>query len=256
MGNFGIKKTMKKTQFQQKEHEIKRLNELIKKEYSKEEEKYVILDGIVDIEKYLSADFKILWVLKEPHDKGDAPEGWSMINLLNEAGDKTVLNPDMQPTFRRIIYSTYGILKGFLSLSEMDKIQENHNMIDILQSIALINIRKLPGPKKSDKKIIEETYQKYRTIILKQIKVIEPDIIIIGVNTIKDLINDLSKVNHKHVEIYPIDYYLSNKRIVIDAYHPLVTKGNPNYSGGSVSDEIYCNSIIEAVKNWYIKKTN
>ena len=228
---------MKKTQLQEK---VRKIDELIKAEYGKN----VILDGIVDHEKYLNAKFKILWILKEPHDKGGQQE-WSMRDLIKDAKYSEGLNPDMKYTFTNIIYSTYSIFNNFVSWNEMDYMEDKPEMIEYLQKIALINIKKLPAGSSSKDNEIQSAYQKYRSIILKQIETFEPNIII-GGNTIKYIQEDLELSKFPKIEKDLIWYYLLDDKIVIDAYHP----------ASRINNEQYCNSIIDAVKEWSNNKNN
>jgi len=63
-------------------------------------------------------------------------------------------------------------------LEKIEDFRGNYELIDILQNIALINIRKLPGNSSSDDKEIENAYTVHKSLLLKQIEIINPDIII------------------------------------------------------------------------------
>ncbi len=228
--------------------QIKEIDMLIEKQYNINNEfDYVILDGIVDVEKYLKSDFKILWILKEPHDKGEHGK-FDMRHLIQDAKYKTGLNPNMKATFTNIIYSTFAILNNFISWKKIEDFRENNELIDVLQNIALINIRKLPGDASSDDKEIENTYNAHKLLLLKQIEIINPDIII-GGGTIKHLYTDLklSKADKKtltkfeNVNNYPKAYFTADKKIIIETCHP----------AARVSQEVYCSNIINGVKYWH-----
>lgn len=210
--------------------------------------KYVITDGIVDISKYLNSKFKILWILKEPHDKGETSDGWDIRDLMkNYAIKNSTLNPDMKPTFTQIIYSTYSILNNFELWDEMPYIDDNLELIDILKSIALINIKKLPAGSVSNDNEIQKAYQKYKNVIIEQIKSYKPDIIICG-NTFKFLRSDLMELfqlKEPEFQNYPTDHYFTDKVIVLDVFHPA--------QRNSAKKDDYVNGIIEAVKTWSIK---
>ncbi len=134
------------------------------KEIEKEiEEQYgenCIPDGIVDVKKYQKEEYKILWILKEPHDKG-RQENWDMRDLLKNAKYSQGLNPDLKYTFPSIIYTTYGILNGFKQWDDIDNIDENFGMIDILKRIAFINIKKLPAAATSKDSEIQAAFDNY-----------------------------------------------------------------------------------------------
>ena len=225
---------------------IKEIEELIKQYNSEKKYEYVIQDGIVDIKKYLSSTFKILWILKEPHDKGEHGK-FDMRHLLQGAKSKNGLNPNMKSTFTNIIYSTYGILNDFTCWNDIDDFRNNHDLIDVLQNIAIINIRKLPGKNKSNEKEIANNYQKYKSIILKQIDVYDPDVII-GGGTIHHLYTDLKLsesekkilIKFNNIKNHPKAYFTAKNKIIIETCHP----------NARVKHEQYCDNIINGVKYW------
>jgi len=228
--------------------QIKEIDKLIEKQYNINNEfDYVILDGIVDVEKYLKSDLKILWILKEPHDKGEHGK-FDMRHLIQDAKYVTGLNPNMKATFRNIIYSTFGILNNFISWKKIEDFRNNHELIDILQNIALINIRKLPGEARSKDKEIENAYIAHKLLLLKQIEIINPDVII-GGGTIKHLYTDLqlSKANKKtmtkfeNIKNHPKAYFTADNKIIIETCHP----------AAKINQELYCNNIINGVKYWH-----
>ncbi|NOZ35913.1 MAG: hypothetical protein GXO80_11520 [Chlorobi bacterium] len=221
------------------EKQIEEIDKLIKKKYGKD----YISDGIVDIDKYLKAEYKILWILKEPHDKGGY-ENWDIRNLLKDAKYENGLNPDMRATFSNIIYASYGILNGFKLWDDIDYISENHDIIDVLQEIAFININKLPGENTSNDSKIQEAFNKFKEIIEKQIEVFKPDIII-GGNTIYKYMSDFFKLKDLKIvkKIEYLEYYPTEERVLIDAWHPANMKKG-------LTKEKYCDGIINAAKDW------
>lgn len=135
-----------------------------------------IYDGVVDPSLYCSASAKILWILKEPWDESDrSGGGWSIVrDLLKNKTSEMAKGPTFQP----IIYVTYGILNRIWSWSDMDYIRDEPTMADILHSIAFINVKKLPGLKKSHDGEILNAYELSRDIILQQIAAYSPDYVI------------------------------------------------------------------------------
>ncbi len=227
----------------QKQRLIKKeaeIENLIKKSYNS---KSVIKDGIVDIDLYIKAKYKILWVLKEPHDKSKELIGWDMRDLLNDAKYESGLNPDMKSTFPLVIYSTYSILNDLIVWDKIPYMKDDSDLIDILKSIAIINIKKLPASSQSKDNEIQDAYNQYKSIILKQIMDYEPDIIICG-NTFKymkeDLI-ELLELKEPKTQNYPTDHYYNDKKLVIDTYHP---------NQKSITHIKYFEGIIDAVKKW------
>lgn len=230
---------------------MKNLNEKIteiEEEIYAQYDKQCIPDGIVDVEQYSKEPLKILWILKEPHDKGG--QEWEMQDLIKNAGVSGQLNPDLKHTFPSIIYTTSGILHNFVQWDDMDYIKDKPQMIGELQKIALINIKKLPAKATSKDSEIQEAFNKYHEIIKMQIDAFKPNIII-GGNTIKYMLesnSDLDILNLKGInlidKIEHIEYYPNKDRVIIDAWHPA------NMNKG-LTQEIYCDGIINAAKDWF-----
>lgn len=219
------------------------IEEMIEKEYGKK----CIPDGIVNIDKYLKAQYKILWILKEPHDKGG--QDWKMRDLIRDAkykdeNENYYLNPDMSKTFPSIIYTTFGILNEFKLWNDIAYIKDRPALIDCLENIALINIKKLPAGSTSKDSEIQEAFEEHKEFIDLQIKTYKPDIII-GANTIDNYMSEyfeLEKLKRiKSIEY--LHYYPTNDRVLIDAWHPAnLIKG--------LTQEKYCDGIINAAKDW------
>jgi len=203
---------------------------------NKDENIFPVYDGIVNEKKYYKSKFKILWILKEPHGEGN----WDMKDFI---GNRNSLRKytNWTRTFNPIIYITYSILNKFISYDEMFNIHQKPEMIDILQEIAFINLKKVPGTSISQSKIIKDAYEKYKDIILLQIETCSPDIIICG-GTMSIIAKDLG-IEGKLISMDSIKYYQTRDKIYIDALHP-------NQRG---VQEDYCNDIIITVKNW-VKK--
>jgi len=204
---------------------------------------FPINDGIIDIEKYSNAKIKILWVLKEVNDKdkdGDIDGGYDS----RESIKKIDVNKKgkWRSTFNPIIYTSYGILNNYIKWECIESTYHNQSVIDILKSIAIINIKKIPGSSSSNMAIIKDFYIKHKNIILQQIEAYEPDVIIGGGKTLKLLINDLSL---NFIDISPIKYALKKNQLFIDTFHP---------NNRIIKQSEYCNSIINCVKNWQLKK--
>lgn len=237
---------MERNKFIEKDKEI---IQLIKTTVvSRHKNLFPIYDGVIDIEKYISAKFKILWILKEPYDdfdKNGKPTGgdWHMreaiipkTKLLEFKGGRN--------TFEPMIYSTWSILNNFPEWNEMTEIEKAPQMIDSIKSIGYINVKKIPGKTASSSTVISNNYNKFKDLLLKQIEYLDPNIIIGGSTLhlfLKDLGVDTKSVN----KTKEINYYYHNGKLLIDAYHPAQRTGNTG-----VTKEMYCNSIINAVKEW------
>ena len=222
--------------------------------YSKDKSK-PITDGIVDIEKFCNAKYKILWILKEARDADDEAEKiigsgeWSLCDYLNKYMEYSEKDGKKNRTQQMIRKVSYSLLNDFLPYED---INNNIEVIDkdaeVLKSIAEININKGPGFSDSqDGEWKEKGYPHYRDIIHEQIKMINPDILIFGY-TFFDELRKYCKEKYglkeddkteKYKETW--SYVDKNNKIYIDAYHPA-------RRGSTVKDIEYANQIIQIVK--------
>lgn len=197
-----------------------------------------VLDGIVNVELYQDAPFKILWILKgvnQSKPENEIRGGWDMRKIM---GKGVTEYPRWTRTYLPIIYSTWGILHDFCKWEDVPYVEQKPAMIDELKKIAFINLKKLPGYSISDGPEIRNAYEKHKDIILEQIELFDPDIII-GGGTLYYLYKDLN---------LPPDImekkgsYIKNSKLYISHYHP---------NQRIISDEKYYNDILDPVKKWH-----
>jgi hypothetical protein len=98
-----------------------------------------IKDGIIDKVEYDKSSVKILWILKE----GNVAEG--DINKQRDIceefrSDSHKKNALAIPTFRKMIYATYGILNPDVKWQDVPF--ANEEAYDVVKQIAYININK------------------------------------------------------------------------------------------------------------------
>lgn len=204
-----------------------------------------IPDGIIDFEKYLNTKFRILWILKEPYDEldgGNNPTGggWHYREPFIERSSFSEFSGGRH-TFPPMMYAIHGILNDFCKRSDMKEVDDDPSMYNELKSVAIININKLPSRTKSNESEIAEAYRLHRTILLNQIELYDPQIII-GGYTLQYFFDDLGIRKEEMKRICgSTDYYIKDSRIFVHAYHPAQTM---------VTQEQYCNDIIEAVRIW------
>jgi hypothetical protein len=211
---------------------------------SNEKNVFPIVDGIINVENYLHAKYKILWILKESNDLDANGEGggWSLTEAVNELN-----NWDEQPntgriTFRRMIYSTYGLLNNFILWDDMPSVREDVNVFNSIKQIAYINVKKLPGGTTASYSKIKKAYIENKDLLLRQISLYNPDIII-GGYTLQYFFDDLPIPIKNKKSDGKTAYYPTNDKLYIDAYHPAVP-------GSIISEKDYCNGIISAGKDW------
>ncbi len=219
---------------------IRKEQENIDKKYQEKYDKNCSADGIINIEKYCKTSPKILWVLKEINDE----DGYDQKDVLNEMVEKVLETKSLEGSNRNawyktldpIIYTSYQIFNGYKHFEDhsMDYIRDDSSMVETLQKIAFMNVKKQPGDARANNIQIQEWYDKTKEILKEQIELINPDIII-GGSTLYlfqedfnlDFIGDAIK------------YAIKDNRIWIDAYHPNQTQ---------ITREKYCDTIMECVK--------
>ena len=207
---------------------------------------FPIIDGIMDIEKYINSKLKIMWILKEPYDGIDdegnpCGDGWYYSDLLTDKDFRAKIGRANR-TWNPIIYTSYGLLNDFLDYQKIIEIAINENIDNVLSQISVININKLPGKKTSRYSFIKSSYNKYKDILLKQIELYNPDIII-GAYTMRFFYKDLDILEEdiNKTDFESLHYTVKNNKIFIAAYHPASRRTE-------TSKECYVNDIIKLVK--------
>lgn len=203
---------------------------------------HFVIDGIIDIEKYLNAKYRILWILKEANSETDT---WS---YLEKFKDKEWLYRcgKSVPTLKRMIYTTYGILRD----CEWSEIPDanNEESFEPLQEIAIINIKKIPGGSTSENDEIQQAYYDNRELLKQQIETYNPNVVIFG-NTLqyfyKEDFNGLEKVEKQNTE-YGNAFYDTGDKLYIHTWHPAVR-------GAGFTDKEYVMDIVNIVKKWNTK---
>jgi hypothetical protein len=199
-------------------------------------------DGIINIDKYLESEVKIMWILKEPNSSEELNWRYEIANIKTETGTKY----GWAGTFNPIIYASFGITNN-LNWAEIPDTNVDPKIIDILQSIAFVNVKKTPGESVAFDNEIFEYHAENKNILISQINAYKPDVIICGNtfqyigNDLKDLFKDLI---FEYDEISKMSNYQNSKIIIVDAFHPNARKNK----------ETYCNYIINSVNKW--KKQN
>jgi hypothetical protein len=217
---------------------------------------YPIADGIININNYVNSKYKILWILKESNENYDARLGspqkrigkWHLNEAINDLKTWQQQPKTGRTVFKRIMLTSYIIQKE-LNDSVSDILKEidlnNPDLLISLKSIALINIKKIPGNTYANPDEIAEAYKKNKHILKEQIEVYNPDIVICG-NTLQyfSVDNYFAKENRKPLEHGKHHYYPLKDRIYLQTYHPAYKHSNSEF-------EIkYIDKIVKAVNNW------
>lgn len=210
-----------------------------------------IIDGIVNIEKYIASTFQILWILKEPYDDEEdglaSGGGWHFADdFLAPAGFYTRMGRS-RSTWQPIVYVSYGLLNGCLNYDDMDYIRNNQSMTEIVRQIAVINVKKLPGfTRTNDFGPISAAYHKHQELLHKQIAIYNPNIII-GGSTLHLFYQRFGLQKEDEKAFGCVEYYEKDGKLFIAAYHPAQT---------TVTRDRYVDDIINLVRIWAEKQTN
>lgn len=218
----------------------KLIDEINESYISSESDSEPITDGIADTQIYFNSKYRILWILKEAYDGENCTGGgWDLpkdLFLQNNLYEKIKNIPALQV----ITYVSYGLLNGFLLWKDMDFLRDDPDMVSVLKQIAYINISKLPGHTISDNSKIREIYSKHKTLLLRQIELLSPNIII-GGSTLDLFIDDLNIDRNKLNSENTFRYYLSDGKIFIFALHPS--------QWTQITRAEYVNTIIKIVQS-------
>ncbi|NOW90687.1 uncharacterized protein YihD (DUF1040 family) [Clostridium beijerinckii] len=138
-------------------------------------EKYV-KDGIVDKDTWDKTEKKILFILKEPNGEQDKDDDGNMNLAFGLRKDVKKLN--QYATWRNIFLWSQGLLNTDINnITDFNKI---HKRIESgnLKNIAILNLKKTYGTSVSDMSEIKDFANKDKDLILKEIELINPDIIV------------------------------------------------------------------------------
>jgi len=188
-------------------NKTEQLNKLFK-EWKKRVPENNVWDGIIDEKLFNEANKKILFITKEPN------------NPKQEAYDfREWWKDEIKYAFSlRIAEWSYGIFNDFLP--EYDEIWKNEESVKkALWSIAFMNIKKVGGGGKSKFDRIMYHVKKSYDFIHREIDIIDPEIIILGI-TWKEIRTELFPDLEWKDSGYDIAIAKYKKTKIIDFYHP------------------------------------
>jgi len=178
---------------------------------------YPVTDGVIDEAQFLSSSPKMLWILKEPWEKGGVGD-WSLTKqLIPELIAKNKICG--HKSYGPMAYVTFSVFNKFVSYSVMKETCDASKVGESLKNIAYINVSKFPGKSRSKPSQIAAYYERNKAILLKQISVVNPDVVI-GGSTLTLFLGDLQLAANKFKPVGALKFCVANKRLYIDAYHP------------------------------------
>lgn len=196
-----------------------------------------ITDGVVDEAQFLSRSPKTLWILKEPWENGGSG-GWSVTKELipKHIAENTICT---DKTYGPMAYVSFSVFNKFLSYADMRATNNSFKIGESLKNIAYINVSKLPGKSKSVRSRIAEHYLTNRSILMKQILAINPDIVI-GGSTLTLFLDDLGLAKEEFKPVGSLKFCIKKQRLYIDAFHPA------QWAQAKPAD--YVDEIVSAIK--------
>lgn len=204
-------------------------------------EEIFVRDGIVNVAEYLKAPIKVLWILKEANSpKNELDDMRPCLATLYDS-DTDKIHSDWVKTWRPIARCVYGIFEN-KNFATIENVEENESgILKHIKKIAHINVKKCAGGASAVSKEIQNFYIKHKSLLHEQIEIINPDIMIFGgtFGYFADYFENKEKVQES------IPVYKFKNKLLIDIYHP---------NNRTMKQEIYCDSIINAVKNWKQKQ--
>lgn len=180
-----------------------------------------ISDGAVNAEEYLKAKPKICFFLKEAYSKRD-DEDWSLTEWLSDGA--------MTRMWGTVADWAYGLQRTSPTSIPPKPELTNSEKSDILQSIAIVNVKKSNGSVQSDYADLLQYAKSDQTYISRELSILDPDIIVCGNNSslLRLMYGASIQKNGKVVADGAIDYAFMHKhgyvvmggKVIIDFYHP------------------------------------
>ncbi len=174
-----------------------------------------VKDGVVSPEIFASSKLKVLYILKEAN--GGKEKKWTGGDLrafLNHA--------ERWQTWNTVARWQYAIsnIKNEIEWKKIDYISKSTRK-KLLQGIAVINLKKVPGNRQSSMKEIEAFAQKDIDFIKLQISIYKPNIVICGGtgNIVKKL-NILGTFTKWEKSKKGVEYININDTTIISYVHP------------------------------------
>lgn len=235
--------------------QISAIDERIKVKGRQYPGKTIVLDGIIEPEKWYASDCRILFVLKEAW--GGNNQGIIDIRAENRKamvvpGDKG----DGGETYRPMVTIANMLIHDLDYNAVSGSIYGGEAWSAFKECSAIIEIKKIYGGTRSDDKDIKDHASINAELLEEQVRVYNPNIVVIGVNNLlDDILVKSDEVFGEFVSYNDIEYihirgkefkcYKTDNRIYINAFHPsYVSTFAQNYF------KEYCEEIVRVARDW------
>lgn len=135
---------------------------------------HFVTGGVVDEDMFDSSEVKILFILKEVNDI-DQKEDWSLVQLIQDQIEAM----KFYRIWKTVGLWSFGLQQGFPHYQTLNY-REDLKIADGLREIAITNLKKSGGGGISNYEEIREHARKNKELWVKEIEIIEPDVIICG----------------------------------------------------------------------------
>ena len=173
----------------------------------------LVLDGMVNHEKYIQSNPRVLLILKEVNDLGGG--NWDLRNFLLKGG--------RWQTWNTVTRWLIGIdnLNREVSWQEISKIDDKLR-IEELQRLCVINLKKSPGGSSSEMDEIEQIALSDKKLLNQQFKLYKPNIIICGGtgNIVTEILEPVKLNNWKETKRGVSYNQIDNECYLFSYYHP------------------------------------
>lgn len=215
--------------------------------YYYKNEDHVYEDGIMNNSLFCSEKIKLLWILRETNGNFNPKNWWGRKEYENEklnSFDGVKKKGSLRHTWESVARISFQILNSFES-------DDDYELAACLERIAIINLKKTPGKEKTNKEYDEYLSKECnREIFVKQLKRINPDIIICG-NTLNNIKS--SEINYRKGKRIVLNTFSDNSKFMkrnscfcfsnklfINPYHP----------SNVMNKNEYVKIVVSAYQNW------
>jgi len=205
-------------------------------------------DGVAFPEKYLAAKKRVMWVLKNSYDDSNetgnpVSDGMDIRDWFCDEALKAAVGKQI---FVKMALASYCIQNGIYYSDAL--LSEKTKIMKALQSIALVDLSKLPGGTSISDAELKKEFSYFKDIVSEQIELYSPDIIIFG-NTLHCCHQIFAGLDYsKPLANFAVGddtcflrSFSDGKRLFLEAYHPSYPTSYEDYVG----------TIVKAVDQFF-----